>query len=102
MPCSARWRATTRDPHWYLPPVGIDPRFHRKGLGSALLTEALGRCDQEHLPAYAHSGRGASDRGRDEGARGRGERSLRATQLRGYDKGPGVCRRLMTILGSAS
>ena len=41
-----------RDSHWYLPTVGIDPLFHRKELGSALLTEALGRCDQEHIPAY--------------------------------------------------
>lgn len=36
-----------RDPHWYLPTVGIDRRFHREGLGSALLTKALGRCDKE-------------------------------------------------------
>jgi ribosomal protein S18 acetylase RimI-like enzyme len=40
------------DSRWYLPTVGIDPLFHRKGLGSALLTEAVGRCDQEHIPAY--------------------------------------------------
>jgi ribosomal protein S18 acetylase RimI-like enzyme len=41
-----------RDPHWYLPTIGIEPHLHRKGLGSALLTEALSRCDQEHMPAY--------------------------------------------------
>jgi GNAT superfamily N-acetyltransferase len=44
-----------RDPHWYLPTIGIEPHLHRKGLGSALLTEALSRCDQEHKPAYLES-----------------------------------------------
>ena len=44
-----------RDPHWYLPTIGIEPHVHRKGLGSALLTEALERCDQEHMPAYLES-----------------------------------------------
>jgi ribosomal protein S18 acetylase RimI-like enzyme len=29
-----------RDPHCYLPTIGIEPHLHRKGLGSALLTEA--------------------------------------------------------------
>jgi ribosomal protein S18 acetylase RimI-like enzyme len=41
-----------RDPHWYLPTIGIEPHLRRKGLGSALMTEALSRCDQEHMPAY--------------------------------------------------
>ncbi|HEX3348363.1 MAG TPA: GNAT family N-acetyltransferase [Acetobacteraceae bacterium] len=44
-----------RDPHWYLPTIGLDPHFHRKGLGSALLTEALARCDGMHMPAYLES-----------------------------------------------
>jgi ribosomal protein S18 acetylase RimI-like enzyme len=44
-----------RDPHWYLPTVGIEPHLHGKGLGSALLTEALSRCDQQHMPAYLES-----------------------------------------------
>jgi ribosomal protein S18 acetylase RimI-like enzyme len=43
------------DPHWYLPTIGIEPHVHRKGLGSVLLAEALGRCDQEHMPAYLES-----------------------------------------------
>jgi ribosomal protein S18 acetylase RimI-like enzyme len=43
------------NPHWYLPTIGIEPRLHGKGLGSALLTEALSRCDQEHMPAYLES-----------------------------------------------
>jgi ribosomal protein S18 acetylase RimI-like enzyme len=44
-----------RDPHWYLPTVGIEPHLHGKGLGSALLREALSRCDQEHMSAYLES-----------------------------------------------
>ena len=44
-----------RNPHWYLPTIGVEPHLHRKGLGSALLTEALSRCDQEHMPAYLES-----------------------------------------------
>ena len=44
-----------RDPHWYLPTIGIEPHLHRKGLGSALLTQALSRCDQERMPAYLES-----------------------------------------------
>jgi ribosomal protein S18 acetylase RimI-like enzyme len=44
-----------RDPHWYLPTIGIEPYLRGNGLGSALLTEALKRCDQEHLPAYLES-----------------------------------------------
>jgi ribosomal protein S18 acetylase RimI-like enzyme len=43
------------DPHWYLPMIGIEPHLHRKGLGSALLTQALNRCDQKNLPAYLES-----------------------------------------------
>ena len=43
------------NPHWYLPTIGVEPHLHRKGLGSALLAEALTRCDQEHVPAYLES-----------------------------------------------
>jgi ribosomal protein S18 acetylase RimI-like enzyme len=42
-------------PHWYLPTIGVEPHFHRKGLGSQLLRETLKRCDQEHMPAYLES-----------------------------------------------
>ena len=40
-----------RKPHWYLPVIGTEPHFRRRGMGSALLRETLGRCDQEHMPA---------------------------------------------------
>ena len=49
-----------RDPHWYLPTIGIEPHLHRKGLGSALLTQALSRCDQEQMPAYLESSNSAN------------------------------------------
>jgi ribosomal protein S18 acetylase RimI-like enzyme len=49
-----------RNPHWYLPTIGIEPHLHRKGLGSALLTQALSRCDQEHVPAYLESSNSAN------------------------------------------
>jgi ribosomal protein S18 acetylase RimI-like enzyme len=51
-----------RDPHWYLPTIGIEPHLRGKGQGPALLTEALSRCDQEHMPA-TFSGRRLSGRG---------------------------------------
>jgi ribosomal protein S18 acetylase RimI-like enzyme len=43
------------DPHWYLSTIGVEPHLHRKGLGSALLAQALNQCDQENLPAYLES-----------------------------------------------
>ena len=43
-----------------LPTIGIEPHLHRKGLGSALLTQALSRCDQEHMPAYLESSNSAN------------------------------------------
>jgi ribosomal protein S18 acetylase RimI-like enzyme len=49
-----------RNPHWYLPTIGIEPYLHRKGLGSALLTQALSRRDQEHVPAYLESSNSAN------------------------------------------
>jgi ribosomal protein S18 acetylase RimI-like enzyme len=49
-----------RDPHCYLPMIGVEPHLHRQGLGSALLTKALSRCDQEHMPAYLESSNSAN------------------------------------------
>jgi ribosomal protein S18 acetylase RimI-like enzyme len=42
-------------PHWYLPTIGTVPHLHGRGVGSALMSEALSRCDQEHMPAYLES-----------------------------------------------
>jgi ribosomal protein S18 acetylase RimI-like enzyme len=43
------------EPHWYLPMIGVDPARQGQGLGSALLKEALRRCDEDGLPAYLES-----------------------------------------------
>lgn len=40
------------EPHWYLPLVAVDPRWHGGGLGSALMKHAVQRCDAEGLMAY--------------------------------------------------
>ncbi|MGY8665149.1 GNAT family N-acetyltransferase [Bradyrhizobium sp. UFLA05-109] len=44
-----------RNPHWYLPTIGTEPDLRGRGIGSALMREALSRCDQEHMPAYLES-----------------------------------------------
>ncbi len=44
-----------REPHWYLPLIGVDPVHQRKGHGSALLQHALLGCDRDHAPAYLES-----------------------------------------------
>jgi ribosomal protein S18 acetylase RimI-like enzyme len=41
-----------KDPHWYLPIIGVDVTKQCLGCGSALLAQALERCDQDRLPAY--------------------------------------------------
>ena len=43
------------DPHWYLPLIGVDPAYHRRGLGSALMKYALSQCDRDGTPAYLES-----------------------------------------------
>jgi ribosomal protein S18 acetylase RimI-like enzyme len=43
------------EPHWYLPLIGVDPAHQGEGLGDALMTHALARCDRDHAPAYLES-----------------------------------------------
>jgi GNAT superfamily N-acetyltransferase len=38
--------------HWYLALLGTDPPRQGHGLGTALMTPALARCDETGLPAY--------------------------------------------------
>ena len=44
-----------REPHWYLPMIGVDPAQQGRGYGSALLSHALQRCDRESCLAYLES-----------------------------------------------
>jgi ribosomal protein S18 acetylase RimI-like enzyme len=44
-----------REPHWYLPLIGVDPAHQGRGHGSALLRHVLGRCDRDRMPAYLES-----------------------------------------------
>lgn len=45
-------RRHTREPHYYIPYVGVTPEAQGQGLGTALLRPTLDRCDRERLPAY--------------------------------------------------
>jgi ribosomal protein S18 acetylase RimI-like enzyme len=44
-----------KEPHWYLPLIGIDPAHQGKGLGSALLKHATDICDRDGMVAYLES-----------------------------------------------
>lgn len=44
-----------KEPHWYLPIIGIDPAHQGKGLGSALLKHQLAICDRDGALAYLES-----------------------------------------------
>lgn len=44
-----------REPHWYLPLIGIDPKHQGKGLGGALLTHTTEICDRDGVLAYLES-----------------------------------------------
>ena len=43
------------EPCWYLPLIATDPAFIGKGLGAAILEQALRRCDEDGLIAYLES-----------------------------------------------
>jgi GNAT superfamily N-acetyltransferase len=44
-----------REPHWYLPLIGVDAGHQGKGYGTALMKRGLAACDREHKPAYLES-----------------------------------------------
>jgi ribosomal protein S18 acetylase RimI-like enzyme len=44
-----------REPHWYLPLIGVDPACQRRGYGALLMEHALRRCDRDHVAAYLES-----------------------------------------------
>ena len=45
-------RRHLREPHYYIPYVGVAPDAQGHGLGTALLRPTLDRCDRRRLPAY--------------------------------------------------
>ena len=45
-------RAHPKREHWYLDFLGVEPRRQGRGLGGALLSPVLERCDREGAPAY--------------------------------------------------
>jgi ribosomal protein S18 acetylase RimI-like enzyme len=44
-----------KEPHWYLPLIGVDPAWQRRGIGSVLMRQGLLACDRDNLPAYLES-----------------------------------------------
>jgi GNAT superfamily N-acetyltransferase len=40
------------EPHYYLPLLGVDPKWQGHGLGTALMRPILDRCDREGVAAY--------------------------------------------------
>jgi GNAT superfamily N-acetyltransferase len=49
-------------PHYYLGVLGVEPLHRGRGIGSALLSSQLERCDREGMPAYLEA---SSERNRD-------------------------------------
>lgn len=43
------------EPHWYLPLLGVDPLYHGKGLGSALIQHSIAVCNLDENFAYLES-----------------------------------------------
>lgn len=41
-----------REPHWYLPVLGVDPICQGEGIGSALLLHRITLCDRAGEPMY--------------------------------------------------
>ena len=44
-----------REPHWYLPLIGVDPSHFGQGHGDALMSHVIARCDRDRTPAYLES-----------------------------------------------
>ena len=44
-----------KEPHWFLPVIGVDPSRQGQRLGDQLMIHALARCDADRLPAYLES-----------------------------------------------
>jgi GNAT superfamily N-acetyltransferase len=44
--------AHPKEPHWYLPLIGVDPAHQHMGVGGRLLERSLEAADRDVLPAY--------------------------------------------------
>lgn len=44
-----------KEPHWYLPVIGVDPNHQSQGYGSMLMQQALLSCDRDQTMAYLES-----------------------------------------------
>ncbi|MGD9630572.1 MAG: GNAT family N-acetyltransferase [Pyrinomonadaceae bacterium] len=44
-----------KEPHWYLPMIGVEPGHQGMGIGASLMQHALSTCDSDRLPAYLES-----------------------------------------------
>jgi len=44
-----------KEPHWYLPLLGVDPAHQNEGIGGALLRHVTDRCDRDGVLAYLES-----------------------------------------------
>jgi ribosomal protein S18 acetylase RimI-like enzyme len=44
-----------KEPHWYLPLIGVDPPHQGRGHGAALLKHGLAACDRDGTAAYLES-----------------------------------------------
>jgi len=49
-----------QEPHWYLAILGTATEHQGKGVGSALMTPVLEKCDAEGIPAYLESSKEAN------------------------------------------
>lgn len=41
-----------REPHWYIPLIGVDPALQGRGHGSGLMRHGLAACDRDRQPVY--------------------------------------------------
>ncbi|HEX7195926.1 MAG TPA: GNAT family N-acetyltransferase [Candidatus Limnocylindria bacterium] len=54
----ARHRHHVAEPHFYLSALGVEPERQGEGIGTALMTPVLERCDRDRTPAYLETATG--------------------------------------------
>ena len=53
-----RHRHHAEGPHFYLSALGVEPGRQGEGIGTALMSPVLDRCDRNHIPAYLETATG--------------------------------------------